>query len=168
MKQIKFLSMLLFLAATATFMSCDKEDNPSDPGNTGGGSTTPKTVNLTYSVGDMRDMTELVDVTVEYNDSTGTKVTEQSVSLPWEKNFKEVKTPVTAKLIVSYKTKEGVTYDKEAYRISRDVRLSVTTPDDKNIYQSSPLNLTISKDKIADYIKEYLENKPDSISVDCK
>ena len=29
MKQIKFLSMLLFLAATATFMSCDKEDNPS-------------------------------------------------------------------------------------------------------------------------------------------
>ena len=163
MKQIKFLSMLLFLAATATFMSCDKEDNPSDPGNTGGGSTTPKTVNITYSVGDMRDMTELVDVTVEYNDSTGTKVTEQSVSLPWEKNFKEVKTPVTAKLIVSYKTKEGVTY-----RISRDVRLSVTTPDDKNIYQSSPLNLTISKDKIADYIKEYLENKPDSISVDCK
>lgn len=116
----------------------------------------------------MRDMTELVDVTVEYNDSTGTKVTEQSVSLPWEKNFKEVKTPVTAKLIVRYKAKEGVTYDKEAYRISRDVRLSVTTPDDKNIYQSSPLNLTISKDKIADYIKEYLENKPDSISVDCK
>ena len=113
-------------------------------------------------------MTELVDVTVEYNDSTGTKVTEQSVSLPWEKNFKEVKTPVTAKLIVSYKTKEGVTYDKEAYRISRDVRLSVTTTDNKDYSYSSPLNLTISKDKIADYIKEYLENKPDSISVDCK
>lgn len=149
-------------------MAFNKEDNPSDPGNTGGGSTTPKTVNITYSVGDMRDMTELVDVTVEYNDSTGTKVTEQSISLPWEKNLKDVKTPVTAKLIVRYKAKEGVTYDKEAYRISRDVRLSVTTPDDKNIYQSSPLNLTISKDKIADYIKEYLENKPDSISVDCK
>lgn len=149
-------------------MAFNKEDNPSDPGNIGRENTTPATADITYSVDDMRDMTELVDVTVEYNDSTGTKVTEQSISLPWEKNLKDVKTPVTAKLIVRYKAKEGVTYDKEAYRISRDVRLSVTTPDDKNIYQSSPLNLTISKDKIADYIKEYLENKPDSISVDCK
>lgn len=134
-------------------MAFNKEDNPSDPGNIGRENTTPATADITYSVGDMRDMTELVDVTVEYNDSTGTKVTEQSISLPWEKNLKDVKTPVTAKLIVRYKAKEGVTYDKEAYRISRDVRLSVTTPDDKNIYQSSPLNLTISKDKIADYIK---------------
>lgn len=149
-------------------MAFNKEDNPSDPGNIGRENTTPATGDITYSVDDMRDMTELVDVTVEYNDSTGTKVTEKSISLPWEKNLKDVKTPVTAKLIVRYKAKEGVTYDKEAYRISRDVRLSVTTPDDKNIYQSSPLNLTISKDKIADYIKEYLENKPDSISVDCK
>lgn len=126
-----------------------------------------QTAQVSYHIGDMKDLFSLVDITVTYTDENGDTQTETVTSLPWSKELPTVEVPFNPSMTIYYKMKEGVEFNKAEYGLQRSYSINVDTEATVLNNESVDSYDLFAADAAKGYI-EQLEEKPDEISCEIK
>ncbi len=157
MKRILTIPLLLLSTLLLTFplCACDDEEQLTLPDD--------NTAQVTYTVGDLKDLFQLSDVTVTYRDASGALQSETLTESAWTKTLTDVAVPFSPFMVVSYRTKEGVVLDKASYSFSRNFAIRVQTgasvSNNSSIYIEKTLGPTLTQRELM-----RLEQNPDTLS----
>ncbi|MEG0794927.1 MAG: hypothetical protein RR397_00265 [Odoribacter sp.] len=153
MKSKLFLLVALFLSLSFTLSSCSDDDDSQTETK-----PEPITANVSYKMGDVLTLLEMVNIKVEYTGKDGKTIEENVTKTPWEKKIEKANVPFTAKMKITYTKKEGFIPTKDSYEIGSGSGIGFTTTDGQFAESTVNSTLTIAKDQIQNYIAEIIKN----------